>query len=74
MDVSLGLDLVVVWQTIHFVYEHFKVDLRIDSVGSWHSEVKPAQSLHIIILQERFIFRSQLKWEHGCDHNLQLNN
>lgn len=52
MDISLGLYLVIVWEAVHFVDEHFKIDLRIDSVGPRNSEVKPAQGLHIIILME----------------------
>lgn len=52
MDISLGLYLVIVWEAVHFVDEHFKIDLRIDTVGSGNSEVKPAQRLHVIILIE----------------------
>lgn len=55
MDVSLGLDLVVVWEAVHFVDKHLEVDLWIDSVCSWNSEMKPAQGLHVIILWERNI-------------------
>lgn len=53
MDVSLGFDLVIVGEAVHFVDEHLEVDLWIDSVGPGHSEVKPAQGLHIIILRGR---------------------
>lgn len=51
MDVSLGLDLVIVWEAVHFMDKHLEVDLWIDSVGPRHGEVKPAQGLHIIILR-----------------------
>lgn len=51
MDVSLGLNLVIVWEAVNFVDEHLKVDFWIDSVGSRHSEVKPAQSFHVVILR-----------------------
>lgn len=50
MDVPLGLDLVIVWEAVHFVNKYFKVDLWIDSVGPRHGEVKPTQSLHVVIL------------------------
>lgn len=53
MDVSLGLDLVIIREAVHFVDKHFKVDVWIDSVGPWNGEVEPAQGLHIIILRER---------------------
>lgn len=53
MDVSLGFDLVVVREAVHFVYKHLEVDLWVDSVGPGHSEVKPAQSFHIIILSRK---------------------
>lgn len=53
MDVPLGLDLVIVGQAVHFVNKDFKVDLGIDSVGPRHSEVKPAQSLHVVVLTSK---------------------
>lgn len=39
VDVSLRLYLVVVRQTVHFVDEHLKVDVRVHFVGSSHREV-----------------------------------
>lgn len=53
VDVPLGLDLVVVGQAVHFVNKHLKVDLGIDSVGPRHGEVKPAQSLHVVVLASK---------------------
>lgn len=53
VDVPLCLDLVIVREAIHFVNKYFKVDLRIDSVGPWHGEVKPTQSLHVVILRTK---------------------
>lgn len=53
MDVSLGLDLVIIREAVHFVDKHFKVDLWIDSVCPRNGEVKPAQGLHIIILKRK---------------------
>lgn len=50
MDVSLGFDLVIIWQAVNFVDKHLEVYLWIDPVGPRHSEMKPTQSLHIIIL------------------------
>lgn len=53
VDVPLRLDLVIIGQAIHFVNEDFKVDLGIDSVGPRHSEVKPAQSLYVVVLTSK---------------------
>lgn len=39
VDVSLRFYFVVVRQTVDFMYEHLKVDVRVDFVGSGHSEV-----------------------------------
>lgn len=59
MDVSLGFDLVVVWEAVHFVDEHLEVDLWIDPVGPRHSEVKPAQGLHVVVLKEDHMYAAR---------------
>ena len=50
-DVPLLLDLVVVGQAVHLVYEHLEVDVRVDLVCPGHSQVQSAQRLHIVVLQ-----------------------
>lgn len=39
VDVSLRLDLVVVWKAVHLVHEHLEVDVGVDSEGAGHGEV-----------------------------------
>lgn len=51
MYVSLGLNLVIIRQAIHFVNENLKVDVRVHSEGSRDRQMKPAKGLYVVILQ-----------------------
>lgn len=55
--VSLLLDLVVVGEAVHFVDEHFKVDVRVHLVGSGHGEVESTQRFYVVILNRKAGYR-----------------
>lgn len=42
LNVPLLLNLMVVWQAIHFVNEHLKIDVWVDFVGPGHCEMQSA--------------------------------
>lgn len=65
VDVPLLLDLMVVWQAIHFVNEHLEVDVWVDCVGPGHREVQSIQSLHIVILSGR---RKNIHTDNKCSY------
>lgn len=67
VNVPLLLDLVVIWQAVHFVNEHLEVDVGVDLVGPGHREMQPAQSLHIVILSRRRA--TPLKKKHVHQHS-----
>lgn len=50
MNVSLRRYFVVVRQTVHFMDEHLKVDVRVHLVGARHGEMQPTQGLHVVVL------------------------
>lgn len=50
VNVSLFLDLVVVRQAVYFMNEYLKVDVCVYFVGSGHSQMQSAYSLHVVIL------------------------
>lgn len=50
VNVSLSLNLVVVRQSVHFMDEDLKVDVRVHLVGSGHCQVQTPQSLHVVVL------------------------
>ena len=39
VNVALSLDLVIVAQAVHFVNEHFELNVRIDLVSACHGHV-----------------------------------
>jgi hypothetical protein len=51
-DLPLDVHLVVVGQAVHFVHEHFELDVRIDFVRANHVFVQFTQCFREIVLQK----------------------
>jgi len=62
VDVSLGLDLVVVGEAVHLVDEHLEVDVGVDEVRARHRGVQTHQRLHVVVLVTDTDRASRLRW------------
>lgn len=62
MYVSLGLNLVIIRQAVHFVNENLKVDVWIYSEGSRDCQMQPAKGFYVVILQIHTTDSKSLFW------------
>ena len=50
VNVPLGLNLAVIRESIHLVYEHLKLDALVHLVGACHCLVEPYQGFPVVVL------------------------